>query len=70
MQNIVLGPSMVYDYLESELNRMVKCEMLSNDDIKYLNLNKILKFFESNLGKRVIECFNKDRRKVYRNLSF
>ena len=70
MQNIVLGPSMVYDYLESELNRMVKCEMLSNDDIKYLNLNKILKFFESNLGKRVIECFNKDRRKVYREFEF
>ncbi len=46
MQNIVLGPSMVYDYLESELNRMVKCEMLSNDDIKYLNLNKILKFLK------------------------
>lgn len=70
MQNIVLGSSITYDYLESEINRMIQCEMLSNDDVKHLNLNKILKFFEGNLGKRIIECFNKDRRKVYREFEF
>lgn len=70
MQNISLKSNIDYEYLESELNRMLDSEMISSEDVKYLNIYKVLKFFESNLGKRVIECFNKDREKVYREFEF
>lgn len=70
MQNMELKSKIDIDYINSEINRMINTQILENEDLNYLNPHKILKFFNTNLGIRLIKCLNDNKNKIYREFEF
>lgn len=54
MQNINLQGEISFEYIKFEVNRMLENGILKNEDIKYVDVNKIERFFKNNLGLRLI----------------
>lgn len=69
MQNINLNSNINSDYIDFEINRMRNLNILENEDLKYLNKHKILNFFNTNLGKRLIKAFENGN-KIHREFEF
>lgn len=70
MQNMKLKDGIDDSYIICEIERMLKEEILEEDDLKYLDTHKISKFFETDLGKRVIFALGNDKKSVYREFEF
>lgn len=70
MQNLVLSENITYEYLTYEINRMVEFEIMSLEDIEYIDLNKVLRFFNHNIGSRMIKSFKDNVKNVYREFEF
>lgn len=70
MQNMKLINEINVNYIDYEIKRMFDEEILEEDDLKYLDSYKISKFFETDLGKRVINALGNDQKNVYREFEF
>lgn len=70
MQNINLKAHINLEYINDEINRMLNSNILENEDLKYLNPEKILNFFNTEIGIRLKNSYNKDSSKVYREFEF
>ncbi len=51
--------------IQNQVSHMVAAEMLTDEQTKVLNINKILKFFDSPLGKRLLKA-----QRIYREIPF
>ena len=69
MQNINLCMEINEDYINLELNRMLNLNIFDKEDLKYINASKILGFFKTDLGNRLLKCFNING-KIYREFEF
>lgn len=69
MQKIDLSKVKTLDEIKVQLDELVDRELLSKEELKGIKANKIFNFFKSNLGKRMLESYNKDF-KMYRELPF
>lgn len=65
MQNIILKRDMDEKYLEEEIARLSECGIFTEKESGYIDKNKILLFFASDIGRRML---NAD--KVYREMRF
>lgn len=63
MQHIDLKASITKDSLMNLLDEMVKKELLTEEQIKVIDINSILNFFDTSLGQRVLQA-KKVRREV------
>ena len=70
MQNIVLNSNINIDYINNEIIRMVNSNILENEDLEYLNPQKILDFFNTNIGERLRNSFTNNKNKVFREFEF
>ena len=69
MQHIDLDKVTYIDEIREEVLKMVKKELLTEEEGKVVNVFKIQKFFKSDLGKRMLSSY-KSGKKVYRELPF
>ena len=69
MQHIDLDKVTYIDEIREEVLKMVKKELLTEEEGKVVNVFKIQKFFKSDLGKRMLSSYKSDK-KVYRELPF
>lgn len=69
MQHIDLDKVTYIDEIREEVLKMVKKELLTEEEGKVVNVFKIQKFFKSDLGKRMLNSY-KSGKKVYRELPF
>ncbi len=70
MQKVNLKGDITLDYLEKECTRMVNSNILNHEDLNHINLNKVLNFFNSPIGKRMINSYVRDHKNVYREFEF
>jgi ATP-dependent helicase/nuclease subunit A len=61
MQHIDLKNVNTKDEIKSELDRLANQEFLSEDEAKSIDINKIINFFNSDIGKRMIHSKNVKR---------
>ena len=69
MQKLDLTRVSTINEIKDQLKELVDRELLSNEEFKSIRPNKILNFFKSNLGKRLLDAFNSGN-EVYRELPF
>lgn len=69
MQMLDLNRVSNVDEIQQQLKELVDKELLSEEEFKSIKTYKILKFFNSNLGKRLLNA-HKNGDKVYREVSF
>ena len=69
MQHIDLDKVTYIDEIREEVLKMVKKELLTEEEGKVVNVFKIQKFFKSELGQRMLSSYKSDK-KVYRELPF
>ena len=69
MQHIDLDKVTYIDEIREEVLKMVKKELLTEEEGKVVNVFKIQKFFKSDLGQRMLNSY-KSGKKVYRELPF
>ncbi|GFP78289.1 helicase-exonuclease AddAB subunit AddA [Clostridium fungisolvens] len=69
MQHIELGKLRSREEVEDQLEDMVQGEFLTKEQAKVVNISKIFKFFQSNIGKRIIEAYENGSM-LYRELPF
>ena len=69
MQHIDLDKVTYIDEIREEVLKMVKKELLTEEEGKVVNVFKIQKFFKSDLGQRMLSSY-KSGKKVYRELPF
>ena len=69
MQHIDLDKVTYIDEIREEVLKMVKKELLTEEEGKVVNVFKIQKFFKSELGQRMLSSY-KSGKKVYRELPF
>ena len=69
MQHIDLDNVTYIDEIREEVLKMVKKELLTEEEGKVVNVFKIQKFFKSELGQRMLRSYKSDK-KVYRELPF
>jgi len=69
MQKLDLSRISSLDEIKLQLKELVDRELLSREEFKGIKANKIFNFFESTLGKRMLEAYNKGF-KIYRELPF
>lgn len=55
--------------IDEQLQELFEGEFLLKEELKAINPNKILNFFKSNLGRKMIEL-NKEGKKIYREVPF
>lgn len=70
MQNINLKSNIDFNYIEEELNFMVSSNIFDVEDKNHIDVNKVLKFFQNDLGKRVLNSFDLNSKNVYREFEF
>ncbi|CAG9703062.1 PD-(D/E)XK nuclease family protein [Clostridium neonatale] len=56
--------------IKLQIGNMVSNEILLEDEAKVVRVNKILKFFNNPLGKRMIEVYKNNPNKLYREVPF
>ena len=56
--------------IKLQIGNMVSNEILLEDEAKVVRANKILKFFNNPLGKRMIEVYKNNPNKLYREVPF
>ncbi|CAH0434783.1 Conserved hypothetical protein [Clostridium neonatale] len=56
--------------IKLQIGNMVSDEILLEDEAKVVRVNKILKFFNNPLGKRMIEVYKNNPNKLYREVPF
>ena len=69
MQKIDLDRISSIDQIKEQLIELKNNELLSEEELKVINVYKIFNFFKSNLGKRMISA-HKNGDKIYREFSF
>ena len=69
MQKIDLDRINTIEEIKDQLKDMVNSELLSEEEFKVIRPIKILKFFRSNIGKRLLNAY-KNGEKIYRELPF
>lgn len=69
MQKLNLDKISSKDEIKDQLRALVSNELLSKEEYKVINVNKILNFYQSKLGKRLLASYNKGN-KVYTELPF
>ena len=69
MQKIDLDRINTIEEIKYQLKDMVNSELLSEEEFKVIRPIKILKFFRSNIGKRLLNAY-KNGEKIYRELPF
>lgn len=69
MQKMNIKNDISIEYINFELRRMVSEDIFNDEDLKYLKSEKIFKFFDGNLGRRVLKSLNKNQ-KIYREFEF
>lgn len=69
MQYLDLNLVYTIDQIEEQLRKMIDKELITEEEKKVVNARKILNFFNSDLGKRVLNCF-KTIGAVYREIPF
>ncbi|MDU2664192.1 MAG: 3'-5' exonuclease, partial [Clostridium perfringens] len=69
MQHIDLDKVTYIDEIREEVLKIVKKELLTEEEGKVVNVFKIQKFFKSDLGQRMLNSY-KSGKKVYRELPF
>ena len=60
MQNITLNTNMTEEWIKAEIDNMAEKHMLSDEERKVVDTAKIVNFFKSDLGRRMVnakECF-------------
>ena len=60
MQNITLNTDMTEEWIKAEIDTMAEKHMLSDEERKVVDTAKIVNFFKSDLGRRMVnakECF-------------
>ncbi len=69
MQNIELNFNIDIDYIDKEIHRMLKLNILEVEDLNHLSKYKILEFFNSSIGTKVLRAVSR-REKIYREFEF
>ena len=69
MQKLDLNKVNSYDSIKEQLKYFVNNDLISEEEYKTINIKKILGFFNSKLGKRMLEAYFKGN-KVYKELPF
>lgn len=69
MQKIDLDRISSINQIKEQLNELANNELLSEEELKVINVYKIFNFFKSNLGKRMLFAY-KNGHKIYREFSF
>ena len=69
MQKLDLARISTLDEIKLQLKELVDRELLSKEEFKGIKANKIINFFKSTLGKRMLEANTKEF-KIYRELPF
>lgn len=70
MQNLILSNDINESYLRDEVSRMISKEIINDEDLKYIDLTRILRFFNHDIGQRLLKSFNHNRDNVYREFEF
>lgn len=65
LENIKFQENMTYEYIQSETERIVSCDILTHDEATAVNLNKIVKFFNSDICRRMLASKN-----IFREVPF
>ena len=60
MQKIDLSRISTLDEIKIQLEELVDRELLSKEELKGIKANKIINFFKSTLGKRMLEAYTKE----------
>ncbi len=60
MQRLDLSDDISKDDLTRQINTMVEKELITFEEAKSVKVDKILKFLQSNIGKKVIEAFKEN----------
>lgn len=55
MQHLDLGNPINYKYLKVKISEMVENELLTEEEAKVIDINKIIKFFNNSLGERLLK---------------
>ena len=69
MQKMDLSRVSTIDEIKEQLKELVNRELLSNEEYKVVNPYKIKKFFTSDLGKRMLDAYNRGDI-IYKELPF
>ena len=69
MQKLDLDKVNSYDSIKEQLKYFVDNDLISEEEYKIINIKKILGFFNSELGKKMLESYFKGN-KVYKELPF
>ncbi len=69
MQHIDLSKVKDIEEIKKQLDYLVIKEYLTYEEVKVVNPEKIIKFFQSDLGQRILNCYNTTG-KVYRETPF
>lgn len=60
MQRLDLSGDLTKEDITRQINTMVEKELITFEAAKSVKVNKILKFLQSNIGKKVIEAYNEN----------
>ncbi|SHK47522.1 DNA helicase/exodeoxyribonuclease V, subunit A [Clostridium cavendishii DSM 21758] len=69
MQKVDFDKISSVNEIKMQINQMIEFELLTEEEAKVINPWKIKKFFESNLGKRLLRA-HKEGKELYRELPF
>lgn len=69
MQSLDLCKVNNREEIEEQLKSFLKLELISEEEYKAIAVDKLIKYFESNLGTRVLEAYKRGS-KVFRELPF
>lgn len=70
MQNLMLSNDINEEYLKGEVYRMMSHEIINDEDLEYIDLNRILSFFNHDIGIRLLNAFIQNKDNVYREFEF
>ncbi|WP_040215123.1 helicase-exonuclease AddAB subunit AddA [Clostridium polynesiense] len=68
MQHLDLNKVHSIEQINNQMDQMVNQELIREDERKAVNIRKILSFFKSSLGQRLLKAYSEN--KVYREIPF
>ncbi|MCL0077934.1 helicase-exonuclease AddAB subunit AddA [Peptococcaceae bacterium] len=70
MRHIDFGKNITLEYIENLVQKLETKKLLTPLQAKAVNVEKILKFFESELGKRLVKAYKENKNNVLREVPF